>query len=230
MTFDPKYGYTRIENKSFTLGGHAAPRRGIQTAAMKTRRRAERATGITYSAASAGSGTGARKYSTRRRYTGYTRSSPASRSPTSARPAEPRDALLPLAHGTMARRVSRVREHGAHILRRRQPPLRHERWAAHCIFCGADVAGSAEKFHELWRPAKALIDEAEREKRRFAEQSAPPAEKPREDFRAISRRWRRDYDEKSEAELEQAARERGERREAERLRARSKTSEKAAKR
>ena len=42
------------------------------------------------------------------------------------RPAEPRDALLPLAHGTMARRVSRVREHGAHILRRRQPPLRHE--------------------------------------------------------------------------------------------------------
>ena len=93
------------------------------------------------------------------------------------------------------------------------------RWAAHCIFCGANVAGSAEKFHELWRPAKALIDEAESEKRRLAGQSAPREEKPREDFRAISRRWRRDYDEKSEAELERAARERGERREAERLRA-----------
>ena len=93
------------------------------------------------------------------------------------------------------------------------------RWAAHCIFCGANVAGSAEKFHELWRPAKTLIDEAEREKRRLAGQSAPREEKPREDFRAISRRWRRDYDEKSEAELERAARERGERREAERLRA-----------
>ena len=26
MTFDPKYGYTRIENKSFTLGGHARAR------------------------------------------------------------------------------------------------------------------------------------------------------------------------------------------------------------
>lgn len=93
------------------------------------------------------------------------------------------------------------------------------RWVARCIFCGANVAGRAEKFHELWRPAKALIDEAESEKRRLAEQSAPPEENPREDFRAISRRWRRDYDEKSEAELEQAARERGERREAERLRA-----------
>ena len=98
MTFDPKYGYARIGNNSFTLGGQAAPeetiaspsadrprpRRGNRTAAMKTRRRAERATEITYSAASAGSGTGARKYSTRRRYTGYTLFSPASRSPTSA--------------------------------------------------------------------------------------------------------------------------------------------------
>lgn len=93
------------------------------------------------------------------------------------------------------------------------------RWAARCIFCGADAAGSAENFHELWRPAKALIDEAESDKRRFAEQSAPPEKKPREDFRAISRRWRRDYDEKSEAELERAAAERKAQKEEKRRRA-----------
>ena len=84
MTFDPKYGYARIGNNSFTLGGQAAPAPRDSDGGDETRRRAERATEITYSAASAGSGTGARKYSTRRRYTGYTLFSPASRSPTSA--------------------------------------------------------------------------------------------------------------------------------------------------
>ena len=67
MTFDPKYGYARIGNKSFTPGGRAAPAPRDSNGGDE-----------------AGSGTGARKYSTRRRYTGYTRSSPASRSPTSA--------------------------------------------------------------------------------------------------------------------------------------------------
>lgn len=93
------------------------------------------------------------------------------------------------------------------------------RWAARCIFCGADVAGSSEKFHELWRPAKKLIDEAGLAKRPPAVQTEPPKKKPREDFRAISRRWRRDYDEKSEAELERAAAERKAQKEEERRRA-----------
>lgn len=93
------------------------------------------------------------------------------------------------------------------------------RWAARCIFCGTDAAGSAEKFFELWRPAKKLIDEAGLAKRQPSAQSAPQEKKPREDFRAISRRWRRDYDEKSEAELERASTERKAQKEEERRRA-----------
>ena len=93
------------------------------------------------------------------------------------------------------------------------------RWTAHCMGCGANVTGSAQKFHELWRPAKALIDEAAH-KNRVSEKEAPPREqKPRADFREMSRRWRSDYDEKSEEELERKASERKAQREAERLRA-----------
>ena len=93
------------------------------------------------------------------------------------------------------------------------------RWTAHCMGCGANIAGSAPKFQELWRPAKALIDEAARVNH-FAEEETPQREqKPRDDFRAMSRRWRSDYDEKSEEELERKANERKAKREAERLRA-----------
>lgn len=93
------------------------------------------------------------------------------------------------------------------------------RCEAYCTDCGTYFAGQAETFSELWRPAKELIErEARADVAPAAEAPARTAKKC-EDFRAISRRWRAEYDEKSEAELEQAARERKERREAERLRA-----------
>lgn len=93
------------------------------------------------------------------------------------------------------------------------------RWTAHCMGCGANIVGSVPKFHELWRPAKALIDEAARVNHFSKEETPQREQKPRDDFRAMSHRWRFDYDEKSEEELERAARARKAQREAERLRA-----------
>ena len=83
MTFDPKYGYARIGNNSFTLGGQAAPAPrdsdgGDENAAARRTRDRD------YLFSRFGWFWDRRKYSTRRKYTGYTRSSPASRSPTSA--------------------------------------------------------------------------------------------------------------------------------------------------
>ena len=220
MTFDPNYGYARIGNKSCTPGGRAAPAPrdpdgGDENAAARRTRDRD----YLFSRFGWFWDRRAEIFNTPEIYGIYPLFSGLSLAYVGGGP---------LSLGMLfylwrtSQWLAECPECGSTALiyfAGGSPLSGMNRWAAHCIFCGANVAGSAEKFHELWRPAKALIDEAESEKRRLAGQSAPREEKPREDFRAISRRWRRDYDEKSEAELERAARERGERREAERLRA-----------
>ena len=162
MTFDPKYGYARIGNKTFTLGGQAAP---------------------------------------------APRDSNGGDENAAARRTRDRDYLFSR-FGCLFSGLSLAYVGGGPLSLGMLFYLwRTSQWLAECPECGSTaliyfVGGS---------PLSGM--------NRWAGQSAPREEKPREDFRAISRRWRRDYDEKSEAELERAARERGERREAERLRA-----------
>lgn len=92
-------------------------------------------------------------------------------------------------------------------------------YAARCPACGARIHGRAENFAALWRPAKKLIARAEAEKAAEPPGAQRTQPRPREDFRAMSARWRRDYDEKSETELERAAAERKAREEDKRRRA-----------
>lgn len=92
-------------------------------------------------------------------------------------------------------------------------------YAARCPACGAQIRGRAENFAALWRPAKKLIARAEAEKSAKSSVACKTPPRPREDFCAMSARWRRDYDEKSETELERAAAERKAREEDERRRA-----------
>ncbi|WP_143330681.1 hypothetical protein [Cloacibacillus sp. An23] len=89
-------------------------------------------------------------------------------------------------------------------------------WRVPCPGCGERINGRAENFAALWRPAKDLLARAEVKNVGKSEKRPP---RPREDFRALSARWLRDYDEKSEAELKRAAAERKARKEAERARA-----------
>lgn len=220
MTFDPKYGYARIGNKSFTLGGHAAPAPrepdgGDENAAARRTRDRD----YLFSRFGWFWDRRAEIFNTPEIYGIYPLFSGLSLAYVGGGPLSLGMLFYLWRTGQWHAECPECGSTALIYFAGGSPLSGMNRWAAHCIFCGANVAGSAEKFHELWRPAKALIDEAEREKRSIAGQSAPREKKPREDFRAISRRWRRDYDEKSEAELERGARERGERREAERLRA-----------
>lgn len=84
---------------------------------------------------------------------------------------------------------------------------------AQCPDCGEKIHASAQKFYELWRPAKKLLDVQQGIKVVQPQKKEQPR---REDFRSLSLRWKKEYDEKSGEELAQAALERRRREEEQR--------------
>lgn len=219
MTFDRKYGYERTGNKTFIPVARTVPAPGNQDGGESAADRAARDRDYLFSRFGWFWGRRAEIFNTPEIYRLYPLFSGLSLAYVGGGPLS-LGMLFRLWHAGLW--VAKCPECGGAALiyfTGGSPISGANSRAARCIFCGANVTGNAEKFHELWRPAKKLIDEAGLAKRQPSAKSGPPKEKPREDFRAISRRWRRDYDEKSEAELEQAAAERKAREEDERRRA-----------
>ena len=154
MTFDPKYGYTRIENKSFTLGGQAAPAPrdsdgGDENAAARRTRDRD----YLFSRFGWFWDRRAEIFNTPEIYGIYPLFSGLSLAYVGGGP---------LSLGMLfylwrtSQWLAECPECGSTALiyfAGGSPLSGMNRWAAHCIFCGANVAGSAEKFHELWRPA-----------------------------------------------------------------------------